>query len=636
MVDPGGVMTEGRLEELEERIKNLAFERDLYKTRYDHLMKYTPTGIYEVDFESQSFVRWNDEILDIMGYSWEEFLDLSPLEILSPESQIAFIERLTKVLEGEEVPDHADYEVVKKSGENFPVRIFPRYLKRDGMVTGAVVIAKDRREEMELQRKVDSSEEKYRKLVENANEAIFVIQDGVFKYMNRRVKDFIGYSREDLLGREFLSIIHPEDHEIALKNHMDRLKGGGPSEPYNLRIIKKDGSIATGDIGGVLIDWEGRPATLSFGLDVTERVKTERLLKASEVKFRTYTEQSLIAICILQDGVCKYANRKLSEMFRYSLEEIYDFGPDEWLKTIHPDFRDLLSEQAGKKQKGERQVITNYSYKAFRKDGREIWINQFSKTIQFEGRNADMAMLLDVTNEREALEKLREETRRSELYLDLLGHDIGNLHQGISNWLDLAKRGMEDQTRVRMALAQSSYLVKRSVKLVRNILLLSRLKSLEPDLERIDLISLIEKPMREVTNLFPDRNIKMNLHVSDDELPVMAEGIIEEVFFNLIHNAVKFQTGGDPMVDIFGQRDGQEVIITVEDVGPGISDREKELLFERTRGSNKGTHSGIGLSLVRELISRYNGSISVEDTIEGDHTKGARFKVILPLAEEIS
>ena len=623
-------MTDDRDGELEKRIEELVRERDLYKLRYDHLMKHAPTGIYEVDFNTRSFVRWNDEILDYLGYTWDEFIELSPMDILTDESKVRFMERLSRVFDDEDVPDYADYDVVTKSGEIIPVRIFPTYIRTEGVITGAMVVAKDRKEEIELERKVQLSEDKYRKLVENAHEAIFVIQDGVFRYMNKRVEDLLGYKTDEIIGKEFTSIIHPDDHESVLNHHRERLKGGGPTKPYNLRIIRKDGTLAVGEIGGVLIDWGGRPATLSFGVDVTDRVRTENLLRGSEVKFRTYTEQSLIAICILQDGVVRYANKKLSDMFGYSLEEIYSFGSFDWIETIHPDYRDMIMEKAERKKR-EKDWVINTIYKGYKKDGTEIWVNHFSKSIPYEGRDAEMAMLLDVTNEMEALEKLKEETRKSELYLDLLGHDIGNLHQGISNWLELARKGIDDQKRLRLALGQSSYLVKRSMKLVRNILLLSRLKSVRPELKEIDIIPMIERSIREVTNLFPERNIKVNLQIFNEEIIVMAEDILEEVFFNLIHNAVKFQTSKSPMVEIRSEISDNRIRIEIEDVGPGISDAEKRQLFTRTDRTKQGVHSGIGLSLVRELITRYEGTIKVEDTIEGDHTQGARFVVELPV-----
>jgi len=93
---------------------------------------------------------------------------------------------------------------------------------------------------------------------------------------------------------------------------------------------------------------------------------------------------------------------------------------------------------------------------------------------------------------------------------------------------------------------------------------------------------------------------------------------------------VKFQTGGTPKVEIrMGGTDG-EVVIEMSDHGMGIVDEQKARIFDRHIKGSSYTYSGIGLSLVKELVSRYKGLVQVSDRVEGDHRQGAKFTITLP------
>lgn len=119
------------------------------------------------------------------------------------------------------------------------------------------------------------SEEKYRLVVENGNDAIVVAQDGRIKFANRKCQEITGYSEEELKSRPFTEFIFPEDREMVLENHIKRLRGEKIPNVYLFRIVRKDEDIIWVEINGVVINWEGRPATLNFMRDVTEKKRME-------------------------------------------------------------------------------------------------------------------------------------------------------------------------------------------------------------------------------------------------------------------------------------------------------------------------------------------------------------------------
>jgi PAS domain S-box-containing protein len=123
------------------------------------------------------------------------------------------------------------------------------------------------------------SEEAYRMVVENANEAIFVAQDGMFKFTNHRTAMLTGYSMEALASIRFASLIHPDDREFVIERHMRRLKGEELPSVYPFRVMDNEGKTKWVEISAIVISWNGKPATLNFAADITERKEGEAQLK---------------------------------------------------------------------------------------------------------------------------------------------------------------------------------------------------------------------------------------------------------------------------------------------------------------------------------------------------------------------
>jgi PAS domain S-box-containing protein len=123
------------------------------------------------------------------------------------------------------------------------------------------------------------SEERYRLLFENANDAIFIIQDGMVKFPNSRTEVVTGYSKEELSKIPFRNLIHPEDRDMVLKRRWERLMGEKPPSIYSFRIINRSGDKRWVQINTALIPWEGNPATINFIRDITERKHAEENLK---------------------------------------------------------------------------------------------------------------------------------------------------------------------------------------------------------------------------------------------------------------------------------------------------------------------------------------------------------------------
>ena len=164
-------------------------------------------------------------------------------------------------------------EAVQKAYDELERRVEER--------TAELVVANEQLHQEIIERKqaeeaLRNSEEKYRLLVENANNAIFIVQDGVIKFPNPKTEELLGYRAKELAKIPFVSLIHPEDRDVVFERHK---REKYPSTTHPFKLINRAGEQLWVEINAVLITWEGRPATLNFLRDVTEQKRLEARLR---------------------------------------------------------------------------------------------------------------------------------------------------------------------------------------------------------------------------------------------------------------------------------------------------------------------------------------------------------------------
>jgi signal transduction histidine kinase len=152
-------------------------------------------------------------------------------------------------------------------------------------------------------------------------------------------------------------------------------------------------------------------------------------------------------------------------------------------------------------------------------------------------------------------------------------------------------------------------------------------------LSPVDVSTILSKAAFDVDRDGQDKQLKIDTHMKPGDFTVEADVYLYDVFYNLLHNSVRFDDNEIVSVEVSAKLEGEQLRIVIADYGRGIPDNSKELLFARISKKKEGFWgTGLGLTLIKQIIDRYNGRVWIEDRVPGDHTKGASITMTLPIA----
>jgi two-component system, sensor histidine kinase and response regulator len=189
-----------------------------------------------------------------------------------------------------------EFQMRRKDGSLFWAYLSGHAVNPKDLSRGTVWVLMDISKRRQLEDDLNKSEEHYRQVVNHVTECIFVVQDTRIAFGNPRLWEITGYTAEELANQPFLVAIHPDDRQLVLDNHTRRLRGEQVEQYYQFRVVNaRTGGIIWVQLAAVQIEWEGRPATLSFMTDVTERKRLEDSLReniAERVRLETLQIQT--------------------------------------------------------------------------------------------------------------------------------------------------------------------------------------------------------------------------------------------------------------------------------------------------------------------------------------------------------
>ena len=186
------------------------------------------------------------------------------------------------------------------------------------------------------------SEENYAALIDHSADGIVILFSHTINFVNRKIMQITGYSREELIGKAFINLVAPEFNCVLKESYEMKLVEGEPNA-LEMEFITKDGRHIPVETRAQTIVFEGREASMVAVRDVTERKKAEDELKLSEKNFRTSLDSSEIGIRISDNkDHTSYVNQALLDIFGYkNIEEVRKSPPPEhYAPAAHASWAD--------------------------------------------------------------------------------------------------------------------------------------------------------------------------------------------------------------------------------------------------------------------------------------------------------
>jgi PAS domain S-box-containing protein len=252
------------------------------ENKYSDLFKYAPAGIYEIDLMARKFTSVNDLMLEYTGYTREEFLNLSPLDLLEPEGRQLFMDRLQKMLHNEEVSPEVEYRIITKQGTNYWISLHIRYLRDEFNVPiKAFCIATDVTARKQARIDLIASKNEAQMYLDMAfNMFVSLDMEGKIRLINKTGCDILGIDECFLLGQDWFNFIPEEDKQKTRELFLKLINGeyDGTVTNFENYVINTRGEKR-------LIAWKNRvmrdarnniTGTFSSGDDVTDQREAEK------------------------------------------------------------------------------------------------------------------------------------------------------------------------------------------------------------------------------------------------------------------------------------------------------------------------------------------------------------------------
>lgn len=388
---------------------------------YQMILANMEEGYHEADLDG-NFTFFNRSFREIMGYPQQELLGMNYRQCaVDEESRKKVRDAHNRVFRTGKPIKSFTWEIRRKDGTVRTVELSASLMRDgDGQPTGFRSVVRDITERIQTESSLRESEEKNRLIVENAREAIIITQDLKLVFANPIATEMIGHSQEVLKSVPFTDFIHPEDRDLVAANHIKRLAGEEVPPVYAFRVVNRDGAVRWVEISAVVVPWQGRPATLNFLNDITERRRAEEALRESEATLKSIFLASPVGIGLTSDRILKRVNNRLCEMLGYGREELIGQSA----RILYPTDEDY--EHVGREkyaqiaQKGTGTVETRW----VRKDGTVLDILLRSSWMDPADPGAGVTFTaLDITDRKQAEGQLR----RSEARYRLLTENIRDI-----------------------------------------------------------------------------------------------------------------------------------------------------------------------------------------------------------------
>lgn len=591
-----------------------------------------------------TILSWNKAAEKIYGWKGEEIIGKNILDTIRIE-----------------YPDNEPSEILRKFEDEGKWKGYVTQYTKEGQkldIYSSVTLIKDKNEENKkivainqnlteqrrIERQLRESEKIFRKISEQSRIGIQILQEGKLIYVNNKAAQLTGYKPEEVQHWPFkkaMRYIHPEDLKEVKDKFKKRLEGQNSDLSYEFRVVDKDDNVKWIESLSKKINIKQKPATLILLIDITKRKEAAKKLRKSEQKYRMIVENANEGIWMIDEkGFTTFVNEKMGEILGYDKEE---------LMTRHLfDFMEEKSMKIAKKYMNRRHmgIREQHEFTFKKKDGQDVYtILNTSPIFDDEGKyKGALALISDITEKKIAEKKLRESENkyrnaynRTKFYEKIFSHDINNIFQVVESSAELVSKfnpDLKNDGEFNYLINLIEKQIKQGKNMVENIQKISELQEKDIRLEEIDILTILNKSVDYIKNIYDERDLEILLDSELEECSILGNNLLFEVFKNIMVNSIRYNNNSkiEITVKVNEENHGKKPYLKIQfiDNGIGIEDKRKKAIFKDSY-RKKGTKGmGLGLSLVKTIIDKLNGKIWVEDRVQGDYSKGSNFIIMIP------
>lgn len=586
-------------------------------------------------------IEWvNDAFTTLTLYSREEAIGKNPRHLLKSgfHKREFYTHIWNTILEGRTwrgdiINRRKDGTIYHEDQMITPLR------NQDGEIERFVAIKQDVTAQRQSEQALARAEKEYRRLVNDVNDGIFVMDSkGVYTFANRALAKIHGFENErDVVGHSVLEFVAPERvNELKARFFGENSVPSGDTiiEP----LVLPDGRQRFVEVKPVPVV-ERRKIQGFRGVvrDVDDRVRAERDLRLS---YHILSKIDNIVCLFDRAGNVTYVSPSAERLLGYSLDELT--GDGFWLRTFSDpataaeDRAIVIRTAAGEakpREPFERMIVT--------RDGSTRYL---LITESLAGEGTVIRVASDITERRRVEDQFRQAQKMEAIGVLAGGvaHDFNNLLTVINGYTELLLARMPPEDPIRPTLTSIQKAGTRASSLTRQLLAFSRKQIIVPRL--LDLNAVI-RDMEKMLRRIIGEDIQLTAVLRPEVAPIRADaGQIEQVLMNLAVNARDAMPDGGKLTietqDVFldsqyvnshyDVKSGNFTMLAITDTGCGMDAKTRERIFEpffTTKEQGKGT--GLGLSVVDGIVRQSGGHVEVYSEID----VGTTFKVYLPHGE---
>ncbi len=487
------------------------------------------------------------------------------------------------------------------------------------------------------------SEERYRVAIESSNDGVSLFRGPGLIYGNKRYLDMFGYdSLEEAQRTDRFVKIHPDDREMVVEYSARRQRGEPAPSPYECKVIGKNGAIMHLEVSVASVTYLGKPASLAYLRDITERKRTEAAFIQSEKKYRGIFDNAIEGIFqTTPDGRYLTVNPALARMYGYgSPEEMMEAVSDlQEQQYVVPEDRVRL-----KTLYREQGFVERFETQIYTKSRDKVWISMNARAVKDEeGNTLYYEGTTENVTERKNLEAQLRQAQKMEAVGTLAGgvaHDFNNILTVIMGLSNLIQMSIDKDDILRPYVDQIVASSERAAELTQSLLAFGRKQRIALEPHKVN--GVVTSTAKLLKRLLPE-DITLTMSLADEDAASLLDITqIGQVLMNLATNARDAMPHGGSLtiatdkvtldesfrkIHGFGLP-GDYVKLSVSDTGTGMDERTMEHIFEpffTTKEVGKGT--GLGLASAYGIMKQHNGYITVSSRL----FNGTTFDIYLPL-----